>query len=410
MSDSPSSKKDDGTQEGAIAKTYGPIVEFSKPTKILQPQAWHRPRKQWVREEQWLASIAASIKAGEISNSKILKYLTLPGADLLDVRMLGKLCKEHSYTLRILGFNDGGAGDGDPFDASETLAPLWLDGIVSRDSYLYSDKFQSLANPKSFGRQTLNQVGTMDVINLDLCNSIAAYQNSGADPTHYNAIHELFDFQRRNRTDPFLVFITTRVDSRKVDPAAFRKLTKLVRKNCADARFESTLQSAFALGKHKMIGYDEQCRIPSAVDFSRTMLVGLSKWLIGLLLSSSPKWKISLLSAAEYSLYARGGKEMVSLAYRCEMIKTEASDATKLSTKNVVPHDEISEALLAIDIVNAAKQIFDLDALISENGLYEDLALKAAVVMEQAGYQKESFLRWCFDQASHPLLDIPKRT
>ena len=101
---------------------------------------------------------------------------------------------------------------------------------------------------------------------------------------------------------------------------------------------------------------------------------------------------------------------MISLAYRCEMIKTEASDAIKLSTKNVVPHDEISEALLAIDIVNAAKQIIDLDALISGNGLYQDLALKAAVVMEQAGYKKETFLRWCFDKTSHPLLDIPERT
>ena len=67
--------------EGIIGiKNYVP--ESPKKKDFLP---WHRPRKQYVREMQWCREIIEMVDE-VLPENNVLKYLGLPGDDLLDLR------------------------------------------------------------------------------------------------------------------------------------------------------------------------------------------------------------------------------------------------------------------------------------------------------------------------------------
>ena len=67
--------------------------------------SWHKPRKQWIRKYQWLHEIGILLKGIKFRDDRPLKYLSLPGDDLLDVRVLHELCVRQKLSLRYLGFS-----------------------------------------------------------------------------------------------------------------------------------------------------------------------------------------------------------------------------------------------------------------------------------------------------------------
>src|SRR5712671_1554546 len=74
---------------------------------------WHRPRKQFVRNDQWCHYIQELLKELNM-DSGTLTYFGLPGVDLLDVRYFGAVvCEPRSLKLRFLGFNSAAAPDSD---------------------------------------------------------------------------------------------------------------------------------------------------------------------------------------------------------------------------------------------------------------------------------------------------------
>src|SRR5436309_470968 len=84
---------------------------FARPTYDQRPpaprpfQPWHRPRKQLVREEVWGSEISWLI-AQNRTGDEGLKYLGLPGADLLDLRYIyQEFCKTGEHGLKFLGFD-----------------------------------------------------------------------------------------------------------------------------------------------------------------------------------------------------------------------------------------------------------------------------------------------------------------
>ena len=73
----------------AVAKAYKP---------------WHRPRKQFVRREQWSALLRRLYDEREPGDA--VRYLGLPGTDLIDLRYLyEEVCRANERPLRFLGFN-----------------------------------------------------------------------------------------------------------------------------------------------------------------------------------------------------------------------------------------------------------------------------------------------------------------
>src|SRR5215469_1547520 len=67
---------------------------------------WHRPRKQAVRQIQWGSEINWLL-AHKSPDDRSLRYLGLPGADLLDIRYFySRFCSDGSHKLTFLGFDE----------------------------------------------------------------------------------------------------------------------------------------------------------------------------------------------------------------------------------------------------------------------------------------------------------------
>lgn len=85
------SSQDSNSQEGdedefSVAELgipeYKPVGE--RPPRAFE--AWHRPRKQFVRRSQWVATLRDIYV--DRDPAERINYLGLPGTDLLDLRVL----------------------------------------------------------------------------------------------------------------------------------------------------------------------------------------------------------------------------------------------------------------------------------------------------------------------------------
>ena len=90
-------------------------VEAAVPIPLDTLRPWHRPRKQFIREHQWMQISKEFIQREKDGPGLVIppeglpevRYLTLPGIDYLDVRLLATLCNELGCCLTSTGFLAG---------------------------------------------------------------------------------------------------------------------------------------------------------------------------------------------------------------------------------------------------------------------------------------------------------------
>src|SRR4051794_11388333 len=74
---------------------------------------WHLPRKQVVRHAQWSGPLGDLLRRRKAAPTTI-RYLGLPGRDLLDIRhLLDTVCAPMGCEISFIGF-DRAAKDNDP--------------------------------------------------------------------------------------------------------------------------------------------------------------------------------------------------------------------------------------------------------------------------------------------------------
>jgi len=118
---------DDGLDEinqSEAVHSLGPAKEFA---------AWHHPRKQFVRIQQWCAEVRKLIPQLGLGHGEPFRYLTLPGNELLDVRAIHGVCSALNVKLRYLGFNSVGANTPDQIELA--LSQSEVRGLSSIDEF-----------------------------------------------------------------------------------------------------------------------------------------------------------------------------------------------------------------------------------------------------------------------------------
>jgi len=202
------------------------------PQKEFQP--WHRPRKQFVRKEQWAVQLEALLDARSLK-PEVLRYLGLPGIDLLDLRHVHDVvCRPRSIQLAFLGFNSAISSNSD----QQTEINISLDEVlrlpnVATQSKIIPDDIRRLSNPSSIGNQTARSLGPFDVVNLDLCDGFGKQEPGIVDDSHYNALAQILSIQLLN-PNPWLLFLTTRVGHADVHAELLRKFQDIYERNLTD--------------------------------------------------------------------------------------------------------------------------------------------------------------------------------
>jgi hypothetical protein len=364
---------------------------------------WHRPRKQFVRDRQWRKEIQELISERN-SKGDTLKYLGLPGVDLLDLRYFhNTVCEPNKLKLRFLGFNSAAA----PNSEAQTELNISSDEVkrlpwVDHSSNVIHDDFRLVGNTKSIAYKETLDSGPYDIVNLDLCDGFAkqapqAKQAPGKlEVTHYDAMNQLLSIQARN-SKPWLLFLTTRVGKNDINKDALEKLLSKYEHCLLDCEaFREASSTHFKITNNEELSQ----AITSEEGLINVFLTGICKWLLGCALGQNPPTKIKLKSVIGYRVALDAAHEdLISLALKFEPIFIAANDPIGLAKHSA---NTLSECELAPKIVSKVANRTDADKCLDENeSLHNEMTNSMAGLLELARYDVTEFHRWV--QAGYPV-------
>lgn len=375
------------------------------PTTNLLPRkkkvkAWHAPRKQWIRIYQWNAQIEGLID--EIQSTQVdlvsdISYLSLPGTELLDIRMVLQLCNAKNVRLKFLGFNDPereSTKDVTALNISES--ELKQQPNVHPGSVVVKDKLEQLAAQTSTAQLALEHFGSLDVINLDLTHCVANLAPNGLQGDYYRAIHQLFEHQRNRRVKPFLFFITTRVHPQLIDRSAFGILLGVLSQNFKlHSSFAEKMKGCFGIETSDIAAAQNDNGFDAIAKYlDKVFSMALGKWMLNLLLGGGPQWAIEMQESCSYTVHASGDPDMFSFAFICRPIKQASFDHAGLSGLVAAqPFVAVNHELqFAERLIEAVTKVFDLDRRLNgDDQLKGELVHAATELMRQAGYDPADY-------------------
>jgi len=351
---------------------------------------WHRPRKQFVRENLWTKQLLKLVTDSP-PETGIIKYLGLPGDDLLDLRHFhDKICVPCNLKLKFLGFNKGMK----PGEKHKTELEISLDEVnrlpyVDNTSKLVDYDLTKIALPRSSAWYDSHKMGPFDIINIDLCDGFAKQPLNGFKETHYNTLSTLMTLQSK-RTQPWLLMLTTRTDSDGVDLGIFQKLKSLYAKNLEECDgFSKASNECFCVDTlERLEDYSK-----NELGFSNIFIISLCKWILGIALGQKPQSKITLNDAFGYKVLKESTcSDLVSIAIEVTPTFGASEDRLGLVTTSPVP---IDECVLSSRILKCVNSQLDVDKMLEEDTrMMSDMITATAALLTQARYDTANYENW----------------
>jgi hypothetical protein len=359
------------------------------PPRQIKP--WHKPRKQWIRRNQWLKEFTDLCASLDLRDKRPLRYLSLPGEDLLDIRVLRECCASRDLKLKYLGLND----EYSSYSPNTWLHVAWnevnaMEGI-HRDSIVIRDRFEEIADQDSKAFQYVRDYGPFDVVNLDLCESLSPLKPR--QKNYYAALSALADFQIKSRpaNEPWLLLITSRVGGPWVLSSDMDKLAKCVSANIqANSDFAERLEQLVPKASAIATGRAANWKNLLQPHFVNLFSVGLGKWLLKTLATARPQSGIRLLGSYAYRVKA-DSPDMVSLAFAIEGYAQGPRDAFGLSRGAQLHNRPFDERGLALQLLDGIRQIVDIDQkLADEQTVYRAMEEETLNLLVSARYKPEA--------------------
>jgi hypothetical protein len=351
---------------------------------------WHRPRKQYVRHHQWCHEIIRMISDTPPVGG-VLKYLGLPGVDLLDLRHFhNAVCEAKNVKLRFLGFNSSAQ----PASRAQTELNISLDEVwrlprVDPMSNVIGDNFARVANQDSIAFRKARELGPYDVINLDLCDGFGAQAPGTLDNSYYEAVRSLLALQSRTM-NPWLLLLTTRADKANINTAVLQALLNKYVANLAQCTpFREASRDHFAIETAKALA----AAVDTPAGLLPVFLIGLCKWFLALALEHQPPTSVELRSVVGYRV-GKGAKheDLISLALKFTPTFVPAGDPLGLANQQVAAPDECVLSTRALKRV--AKRI-DADQKLAEDAdLQQNMVAATAHLLGLARYDVDAYMAW----------------
>ncbi len=371
------------------------------PLPLEEFKPWHLPRKQWVRRHQW-AECARRLLT-KLAVDRPVRYLGLPGTELLDLEVLAGVCADAGKTLRFLGFNTGSQNPGQRTTQQLAEDALKSMSAVDSRSFIATDDILALASRMSMATRRLSDFESFDVINFDLCDVFTTRQGK---PVH-EAVKNILEFQVNRRTQPWLLFVTVVVDRAVITEADIQKYERLFAGNIEGSK-------KFGEGLCELAGVAHEAsedllrnpfRIATSATYGRLLAVGIGKWLLSLL--RGPPWILDLKSCVAYrrgmsSTDAEGRSltepELFSLVFGLRRPVQRLSDAVAFGAE-ATTEDSLSSVELeqrsANQIVRKVCRTIDLDVHMQRNTeLRNTLTQESADMLAIRNYDAMKYREW----------------
>ncbi|UUR08285.1 PP_RS20740 family protein [Sphingomonas glaciei] len=370
---------------------------------------WHHPVKQIVRDYQWGEHAERLIRDfRKPGDRQTLRYFTLPGPDLLDVRYLSEKLSSYGVVIEYFGFDTGYADATATASESReryllTEAALRQSGKVSDKAEILSDRLEDIAVDSSQAANRLNQHDTFDVVNIDACDHLG-YLPQSRTKSIFDALEVLLLHQLRARK-PWMLFVTTRANHQLLG-GPMSKVVGAVQKNI------DVHEDAFAGPLADCIGGSlltfqtdlMACWTKQNDEFLKLYSVALGKYLLQYYHSQTNlPAHVELVSVAAYKV-ATDEPDMLSLAFRIDPKPMVAQPAMAAGSQ-ILSTLELSSAL---KIVEKASKLWNLDDAISLPGAVRDTAIEGTrALLEPANYDLPAWEDWL---GNHPVRPIEVRT
>lgn len=260
------------------------IDEISVPAP-LKFEPWHKPRKQYVRRNQWIHHATETIRRmknnGALKDEDAVAYLTLPGPDMLDVRLMAEACQAEGVKLRYTGFCNVAENEAIRLRRNTAQFQIDLDGTIQAGSEVHAMQLEEIVVPKSAAGTMMERGGPYTVINLDACEPLAK-----RDPNHtsrlIDAVRKIITYQINNSRQSWLLYLTTPVQVDWISSQSLDALKNEIRKNCdSDAAFFSGLSAQFSHGEG-LESYLARTSAESGEAFCSMFSLGIAKWILHL--------------------------------------------------------------------------------------------------------------------------------
>ncbi|WP_022698171.1 PP_RS20740 family protein [Euryhalocaulis caribicus] len=385
----------DSKSDRQIAKDVLPVqvVVPAVPVELNATQPWHSPRKQFIREKQWLYHAARLLEkvdgthalSAQADGAKEVKYLTLPGADYFDVEVLARHCVDKGFKLTSIGFLAG--GEDNPYRARAEMRQQELIDrkLITINSHTYGKRIEEVWAKTSTTYKDLRNKGPFHIVNIDACGSLSRTEKP---PRLIDAVYRIVAYQLAASRGPWLLFVTT--DARKGNIAE-DTLDKLNKAIIANAKAESDFRAeTIELFKKSASNAPEAVAAASAATgkrFVQLVSLGLSKWLLHL--AESKGWQMKVHSSFYYATTPKPTRQpsMPCLAYEFIPPDDHLEDRYGIAVAPATPAHNDAPVSLSMRAVKKVAEMEDLDRRLSN-----DPDLNAAVVagmkalLEDAGY------------------------
>lgn len=366
---------------------------------------WHHPIKQIVRDYQWSDQVKRLFRNYRTEEQwGILRYFTLPGADLLDVRMLVDSLSEFNTKIEYFGFDTGYSDEEkqNPINESGTYlaaesALRQADKITDKAEIL-RDRLEDIAVESSHAAARLGQHDFFDVINIDACSHLG-YKAPGREASIFDALEALLAHQMK-ATKTWLLFITTRANTEVLGEPVEKLKTAIAENIALHGKFAEALGeclggTASSIEEDMLAHWSSQSR-----EFLKLFCVGLGKYLLQYY-HSQPNLPaaVEMVSAFAYKI-KNEEPDMLSLAFRIKPTGLQVQPA-KASGPNQLPAIELSQAT---NVVSKASRLWDLDAAIANDAeVRNDAIAGTKKLLSSANYDIECWETWLKNLPVRPM-------
>lgn len=366
-------------------------------TRLGEPtsfEAWHLPRKHWVRKYHWNKHISVLLD-GLAHQERPFLYLGLPGDDLLDLRYFhDSSCRPRARRLRFLGFNSSAQSNG----PRRIRLDVALDEVrrlpfVDDQSEVLPDSIQQLGKRNSLAWMRAVGFGTFDVVNWDLCDGLAAASPSDA-MAYYNALNSLLSLQSR-RLDPWLLFVTTRVGERFVAKDSAERLLDVLQRNLNECeKFEA--ESAARFGP---IGDDLREHWMNPKVHVELSVTGIFKWILQMAARMKPPTRARVKEVASYRVERDAPHEdLVSLVIEFKPLLDPPHDPIGLAQNGVHESVECDEAVRSLRRVGERTNV---DAMLRDHqNVFETVLSEKTDLMLSARFDANAYREWALSHHS----------
>ena len=354
---------------------------------------WHKPRKQWMRYNQWNKEIESLIARLNLDD-RAFRYLSLPGDDLLDFRVVAELCKTKGVKkVRLVGFNTLTDSPKSSQRLAFAMHEVYSLDVVAENSDVHPDDFNAISDTQSVAYKFAKEKGPYDIVNLDLCDSFSGTEEKNS---YYKAALNLFNLQVRARAEPWVFLLTTRGDRSKVNIADLQKFWSLIAANA-----QKSLGFREGLETHYVGIPPETIRDPVAhatklpgCRFEKLFGLCIGKWLLSLI-TASGRWTLRLCDSYWYRTQSSSHPNMLSLAFLFEPFQVDLTDPVGLANVDPPPRQPYNQVAQAISLLEMGNRLVDLDLYLrDDHAAFEESIAKSEALLSKAGYPIAGYRDW----------------